>query len=150
MAGAMAEAIPQLIALRANPAEVMLFDAKPVHQLHDFPRGPMVPLHSVKRPLKAAYAEMIDPTEAHAVIGEANALRLEADPGDRTVTIIKLAKVPPPLFSRTTTFWEAAFAEACLHGPRMLAALLLVVSETQFPDEAKEARAKLLKELRSP
>jgi hypothetical protein len=110
----------------------------------------MVPIHLVSRPLKAAYAETIDPTDAHAVINEANALRLEADPGDRTVTVIKLSKLPPPHFSRTTAFWETAFAEACLHGPRMLAALLLVVPETQFPDDVKAAREKLLKQLRSP
>lgn len=119
------------------------------HLLHAFPRGPLVPVYLIKRQLKAAYAASIDPTEAHAVISDANALRREADPEDPAVTVISLANLPPPLSVRPTAFWEAAFGEACLHGPRMLAALLHAVPEHQFPDDARTARATLLDKLRS-
>lgn len=117
------------------------------HELHRYPRGPMVEAFRVNMSIKAAYAAYVDPTEAHAIVGEANAFRLESDPDDSSVTLIKLGNLPPPLGVRPRAYWEAAFGEACLHGPRMLAALLLVVPDDLFPENAKTARAKLLQYL---
>ncbi len=108
----------------------------------------MVEAFRVSRSVKAAYAASIDSAQANAIVGEANAFRLEADPADSSVTIIKLGNLPPPLTVGPRVYWEAAFGEACLHGPRMLAALLLVVSDALFPDDARVAREKLLRSLR--
>lgn len=119
------------------------------HYLHQFPCGPMVPGHMVKRSLIEAYATTIPASRAASVLDEAVAARLEADPYDPTVTYIKHAHVVPPETTAPITYWLNVFTEARLHGPRMLAALLSVTDDSRFPAEAKESRRRLLEQLRA-
>ena len=119
------------------------------HYLHDFPPGPRVPRHLVKRTLIEAYASTIPASRAALVLDEAIAARLEADPYDPQVTYVKHADVLPPETVAPITYWLTVFTEACLQGPRMLAALLTVVDDSQFSADAQESRRRLLDQLRT-
>jgi hypothetical protein len=121
---------------------------KPRHQLHDYPRFPMVPSHKVPTCIKQAYANFIPVRQARDWIDRANSFREEADPEDTTVTLIKTSHLRSPEDNAPIDFWIDAFNEAGKHGPRMLAALLLVVDDAQFDNEVKQERSKLLKLLR--
>jgi TIR domain len=114
------------------------------HTLHDFPRGPMVELHRVPNSLVRAYAALHGTrAAAHALVQEANSFRLAADPGDPSVTVIGLEYLPA-FEAGAFSFWQSAFFEACRHGPRMLAALVLAQPDEQFRPEARRDRAGLL------
>ena len=114
-----------------------------------YPRGPMVPPFKVKRAIKEAFADLIPPARAMTTVEDAIALRLEADPYDSEVTYIRRRDLIPPETVSPMTFWNAAFTEACLHGPRMLAALLMSVDERMFPEEALNDRKALLRNLQT-
>jgi hypothetical protein len=119
------------------------------HPLHDFPRGPMVELHRVTGALVRAYASLLDTrAAAHTLVQEANRLRLEADSGDPSVTFIGLEYLPA-FEAGAYSFWQSAFYEACRHGPRMLAALLLAQPHEQLTHDARRDRAGLLDHLRA-
>jgi hypothetical protein len=114
-----------------------------------YPRGPMVPSFKVKRTIKEAFADLIPPARAMTTVEDAIALRLEADPYDSEVTYIRRRDLVPPETVAPMTFWNAVFTEACLHGPRMLAALLMAVDERMFSEEAKNDRQALLRNLQT-
>lgn len=119
------------------------------HPLYDFPLGPMVELHRVSGTLIRAFASLLDNrAAAHTLIQEANRFRLEADPGDPGVTILGLEYLPA-FEVGAYSFWTSTLYEACRHGPRMLAALLLTQPDTQFTPEARRDRAELLDHLRA-
>jgi hypothetical protein len=120
------------------------------HRLHDFRRGPMVELHRMTDELVRAYATLLDKQAAAlSKIQEANRLRLAADPGDRRVTIIRLEYLPTFDHVGSYSFWQTALYEACRHGPRMLAALLLAQPDDLFTAAARAHRAELLNHLRA-
>jgi hypothetical protein len=108
----------------------------------------MVEMSKVSRNIIEAYAAAIRPTDSAFVVSQANAFRSEADPGDPDVTTIRLINLPPPGTVPPYVFWSDVFSEACLNGPRMLAALLLVVKDTQFSAGTKADRQELLDYLR--
>lgn len=112
-----------------------------------YPRGPMVQPFKVKRAIKEAFADLIPPARAMTTVENAIALRLEADPYDPEVTYIRRRDLVPPDTVAPMTFWNSVFTEACLHGPRMLAALLMAVDDRMFPEEAKNERQALLLDL---
>ncbi|MGB0524771.1 MAG: hypothetical protein ACPGJS_17490 [Flammeovirgaceae bacterium] len=112
------------------------------HYLHQFAQGPMVEGHHISQRIVEAYATLINSTRALSVINEANQFRKQADPEDST--LIEAFDLPNPNQVPSMTFWLDAFHQARLHGPRMLAALLHVVPDAQFPNEAKEAKQKLM------
>ena len=114
-----------------------------------YPRGPMVPPFKVKRAIKEAFADLIPPARAMTTVEDAITLRLEADPYDSEVTYIRRRDLVPPETVSPMTFWSAAFTEACLHGPRMLAALLMAVDERMLPQQAKDERKALLRDLQT-
>lgn len=118
------------------------------HILHQYPRGPMVETHRISFKLIEAYAEAFQYGKASVIIDEANRYRKEADVDDPRVTLIKHLNLPPVDHTRPFNYWSDAFNQACLNGPRMLAALLLVVPDTQFPLEVQTERQKLLDSLR--
>src|SRR5262249_26253412 len=120
------------------------------HVLQQYPRGPLVPPHRVPASIKYAYAEFIRDREARQVINDANLFREEADPADSSVTIIKPFRLRSPVDNPLIDFWMDAFSEAGKHGPRMMAALLLVVGDAQFPESTKKDRQKFLAYLRQP
>lgn len=111
------------------------------HILRNFPRGPIVEGFRIPRSIIRAYASNIRSFEAYKVIDEANAFRREVD---NNCTIIEHADLPPANSVRPYEFWLDVFSEACLHGPRMLAAILLTVPDDQFPGKTREAREELI------
>lgn len=117
------------------------------HFLHQFPRGPMVEGHLISEKIVEAYAKFIRPNQAMKFINKANRLRKEADPDDDSVTILESYTLLSPTESRPIDFWLDAFHEARLHGPRMLAALLSVLPDEQFNNEAKYAKNQLVQYL---
>lgn len=115
------------------------------HPLKKFPRGPMVEAHMINTIIIQNYAKLIKPREALQVIAEANSLRLESDPNTPSATTIKDYQLLPVNSVTPYEFWLDAFKEARMHGPRMLAALLIVVPDYQFDPKAQEAKNNLLK-----
>jgi serine/threonine protein kinase len=82
---------------------------------------------------------------ARAVLDKAIRLRRSVDPG---------ATVPIPEYGSTArldSYWANVLRQACLHGPRMLAALVIVVPAGSVTEEEREAfleaRATLLDQL---
>ena len=120
------------------------------HVLLQYPRAPLVPSHKIPTSVKQAFATLIRPREARQVVDDANAFRQEADAGDQTVTLIKQFRLRSPEDNAPIDFWIDAFAEAGKHGPRMLAALVLVFEDNSFPDNAERECAALLQFLRQP
>jgi hypothetical protein len=114
------------------------------HILHEYPVGPMVDGSLVPIGLIEAFAEFVDISESLQVIDEANAFRKQADPNENGAITIKKINLPHPSRNSPKEFWLQAFAQARLHGPRMLAALLLSVQDTFFPPEVINAKNKLL------
>lgn len=116
------------------------------HALHEYPRGPLVDLHWLPDSLVDTYTSLLGArTDALAVLNEAIRLRLEAD---ADATYIRIGHLPS-FDSGAYAFWQSAFYEACRHGPRMLAALLLAQPDEMFTHEARRDRAKLLERLRA-
>jgi hypothetical protein len=120
------------------------------HVLHQYPRCPMVPSYKVSSRLTQMYADLIPVREARQLIDRANALRQDADPEDDTVTLIKQSRLRSPENNAPIDFWIDAFGEAGKYGPRMLAALLLVLDDAQFDEIATRDRRELLDFLRFP
>lgn len=118
------------------------------HFLQAYPRGPMVEGHLIDSRIVESYAKLIRPELALSYINKANQLRKAADPLDERATIIEAYTLLSPTNSRPLDFWLDAFHEARLHGPRMLAALLHVLVDDQFPKEIQEARRTLLQQLK--
>lgn len=114
------------------------------HPLKQYPTGPLVPSELVSAELVQSYAQLIRQFEALQVVADANRFRLEADPDDPEVTIIKEFQLLPVYSVPPYAFWLHAFAEARMHGPRMLAALLMVVPDDQFEPKARMNRRELL------
>jgi len=101
----------------------------------------------IPQPLIEAFASLIRAQESRLVVAEANAFRKEANPD--TNFIIPLHRVLSPDTVSAYDFWMDVFDQARLQGPRMLAALLKVVPDDQFPQKARDAREKLLRLLRN-
>lgn len=117
------------------------------HPLKQYPTGPLVPSELVCAELVQSYAQLIRQFEAQQVIADANRFRLEADPEDPAATTIKEFQLLPVYSVPPYAFWLSAFVEARLHGPRMLAALLMVVPDDQFGVKARSNRHALLDSL---
>ncbi|MBO9203057.1 MULTISPECIES: toll/interleukin-1 receptor domain-containing protein [Niastella] len=117
------------------------------HILLSFPAGPLVPFHMIPRVLIETYSAFIGENESKLVVSEANAFRLEASPD--TNFIIPLYKILAPEKVAAFDFWQDVFLYAGLQGPRMVAAILLIVPDDQFSAKAKEARRKLLMQLKN-
>lgn len=122
-------------------------EEKSSHVLLSFPGGPLIPLEMVPRSIIEAYASFIKESESKLVVAEANAFRKEASPD--TSFIIPLHKILSPDRVSAYDFWMDVFNQARLQGPRMLAALLLTVPDEQFPQKARDARAKFLRQLKT-
>lgn len=118
------------------------------HVLLQFPPAPMIQSSDIPYSLKKAYADRIRVREARQVVDDANAFRREADPG--TKFIIDHAKLISPEDQSPISYWIDAFGEAGRQGPRMLAALVLVVPDDLFPADARRDRQRLLTYLRNP
>lgn len=111
------------------------------HPLKKYPPGPIVEAHLINSVLIQNYAKTIRQSDTLQIIAAANALLIEADPDAATIKEYYLA----PVFTVTPySFWVDVFKEARLCGPRMVAALLLVVPPLLFESAAQENRRQLL------
>lgn len=112
------------------------------HILHQFPRSPLVRSDLIDRTLLSSYAENIgDFRQISSKIDEANAFRRLAD---ADAIVINKNRLPPVSTSPAEYYWYDTFREAGLQGPRMVAALLLVVPDDQFSIQARRARQDLI------
>lgn len=118
------------------------------HPLQHFPKGPMVDFFVVDRDLPAAYANYFKASDAQNVVLAAIALHNSIKPDPVRATGIRLADLPPPATVAPIVYWNQVFNEACLHGPRMLAAVLLVVPADLFSQHIVQLRQDLLEKLR--
>ncbi len=117
------------------------------HPLKKYPTHPLVPAEWVSTELVQSYAQIIRQFEALQVITDANRFRREADLDDPKATTIKEYQLLPVYSVPPYAFWLNVFYEARLHGPRMLAALLMVVPDDQFEAKARLNRRELLESL---
>jgi len=140
---------PKLLALHRNPQEITFVDNEvkiESHTLHQFPRGPLVEFQWITDELVSAYANLLDdPFKAKKTLTKAVQLRLEAD---TNATYIRSGDLPLLANVGAYAYWQEVFHEACKHGPRMLAALLLAQPDDFFEPAARTQRAKLLQHLR--
>jgi TIR domain len=118
------------------------------HVLHQYNIGPMVEGHLIPTSIIEAYAEFIEHQYRLQTIDEANAFRKSADPQETGQITIKKIKLPPPP-APEKEFWLGAFKEARLHGPRMLAALLLSVDDRFFEKSVITQKKELLEKLKN-
>jgi hypothetical protein len=131
--------------MKAGAAEMPFVAATPSHILHEYPLGPLVEPNLIKRTIIDTYARLIPLAESLMVVNEANNFRLEADPG--TPYLIRLHMIQAPATVAAFTFWMEVFDYARLQGPRMLAALLLVVPADMWDERARSDRLDLLNNL---
>jgi len=139
--GGLSEVSRTLIALARNQPVAAGVGAPPDHVLKSIPMGPMVGGEYVDESLIDAYAASFTVTRADLLVDKVNAFRKQAD---ANANIIRKADLPPVEQVQPIRYWQNVFIEARLQGPRMLAALLLVVNDETFPPEAQAARRKLL------
>jgi len=114
------------------------------------PRGGVVDTNLIRGDLIAAFAAAIPSAQASLAIVDANALVVEAAPDDSDVGVIRHIDLPDPATATPFSFWIAAFNQARLHGPRMVAALLLSLPEHKYPPSALAQRNHLLQALQTP
>ena len=121
----------------------------PAHPLHEFPAWGYVESHRIRRVLIDAVAERYSDATAALIVQGANEMRVDADPSSPEASIIRQITLPTIGVVGPIAYWAAVFTEAKLHGPRMLAALLLTVNSQAFPPAARNARQELLTYLKS-
>jgi hypothetical protein len=135
-------------ACRQTSDNVMSAASESSRILERLPRGPRVPFRWITDEIISAYESALDTREkARAIINKANQIREEADPDDPTATFIRPGLLPTFGVVGPYAYWQDVFHEACLNGPRMLAALLLAQPAHLFDSRAQTARARLLQQL---
>ncbi len=122
--------------------------AAPAHPLLAFPPGPAIEPYRVGKVLIQAFADTIRPEQAALTLDEAVAMRVESEPGNPELRYLHHSEVSPPRSTPPLIYWTEVFQNACLYGPRMVAALLLVVDPLLLPPRAREARSNLLNQLK--
>lgn len=96
--------------------------------------GRMVPLELVPDRLVREVADLfIHQPESTAVLHEASRMLHAESP---RASVVKLAHLPA-FEAGAYRFWQSVFRESCLHGPRMLAALLLSLPVDRLSDSAR-------------
>jgi len=96
--------------------------------LKRFPRGPAVDPFTIRNSIKLAFAQGTNAVRAKAIIADANDLLLDSispRPAPRFMHAIHPASLPDPSVVGLLDYWAAVFDEACMLGPRMVAALIL-------------------------
>jgi hypothetical protein len=117
------------------------------HFLYQFPKGPLVDNHLIDDSIIDAYARAIPSTRAHRYIEKANKLRLSADPEDHNY-LINTTLIIPSQHAAPIDVWVNIMDIARLNGPRMLAALLIVIPNHNLRKEVKAEINTLLSRLK--
>ncbi len=145
---ALAQLLSRLIdEMKSGNTNALSTGSRPMHTLNEYPLGPLVEPNLIKKTIIETYARLIPLAERRLVVSEANNFRLEADPG--TPYTIRLHMIQSADNVPAFTFWMDVFDYARLQGPRMLAALLLVVPDDMWDNRSKNDRQTLLNSLRS-
>jgi hypothetical protein len=105
------------------------------------PIGPRFEMLRVRPNIIDEYARAARGDTAASVVNEAAYLQISANP---EATYILPYNLPDPHDVAALTYWRSAFAEACLHGPRMVGALLLALDDNMFPAGVQSERQQLL------
>jgi hypothetical protein len=134
------------LGLVAGPLAVVAEKAIPMpaehaHVLYKFPRTPRIDPYRVDISLIRECANAISPGDAVLIVMDANRFRLEAD---EDAGLIERGSVPAASLAEPLVYWTGVFNLAASQGPRMLAALLLSINDSQFVDRARTAKTKLL------
>ncbi|MGH1388293.1 caspase family protein [Kordia sp.] len=119
------------------------------HYLHQFPKGPMVEGYMINDKIIETYAKSINQQQSRSYINQANRLRKQADPQNSQTTLINHIELPSPRESNAANYWAHAFHQASLNGPRMLAALLNVLTDDKYDTETLESKNQLLEYLKN-
>lgn len=114
----------------ANPEKQNI---KYKHELHQFPRGPLVEGHLIQISVITSIAKTIKPEEAGEFLSQINRFRLEAD-NDSRVRIIQQSDLPNINVVGSHSYWSSVIREARLQGPRMLAAVFLTILYLKDPE----------------
>ena len=92
------------------------------------PEGPAVDAFMITIEIKQRFARATTPTTAKEIVGRASSTVLRAlgsEPANKQAFVIEVHHLRAPELG-LSDFWASAFDEACMLGPRMVAALLLV------------------------
>lgn len=112
----------------------------------EIPIGPGVPTSCISQVLIEAFAEATpDFRSVEPLLNDAVRLRLQAD---ERPTYVQMGDLPAPSVVGIKNFWQAALFNACRHGPRMLAALLIVLPDSSLTTRMRHDRDDLLARLR--
>ena len=118
---------------------------EPAHVLYKFPRTPRIEPYRIDISLIRECANSISPADAILVVMDANRFRLEAD---EDAGLIERGALPPSL-AEPNVYWTGVFTQAASQGPRMLAALVLSINDSQFQVHARTAKTKILNYLQA-
>jgi hypothetical protein len=112
-----------------------------IELLSELPEGPAVPYHVIPFSIKMQIANSLGQTEAASTVGQASSLVLETYPAAlrrRPYTIAVMPAMLPSPLSPPIDYWESAFTNAAVLGPRMVAALLFSVRPSVLRGLEKE------------
>lgn len=140
------KAIRQVI--NKNQRRESINTQKDSNPLVDYPVYPMVEAVDFPRILIEEISKTIQGHESEMIVNEANRKRKSVNPGDDNVTIIELYRIQSVNQTSSYEFWIKVIGQARLHGPRMLAALLLTIPDSTFSLEARKEKAILLEKLK--
>jgi hypothetical protein len=112
-----------------------------VAQILKLPIGPRFEMLRIRPSILDEYARAARGDAAASVVNEAAYLQISANP---EATYILPYHLPDPHDVTALTYWRSTFAEACLHGPRMVGALLQALDDNMFPAAVQNERQQLL------
>ena len=118
------------------------------HFLHQFPKGPLVDSNLIDTDIIEGYARALRSRDAPRYINQINRLRLNANPEDRNF-IIDPVFMTPHENTEPYYVWENIMDAARLHGPRTLAAMLLVIPNYNLDNGTREEIKELLERLKT-
>jgi hypothetical protein len=115
--------------LRGPPRD----EAQRASLLLSLPEGPPLDGYSIPTAAIRAIAESTSSMTAAGIVGDANALMMEALPiphEERYAFIVMRGSVPDPNLVPMQSYWNAVVLQACYLGPRMVASLLMALPKT--------------------
>lgn len=143
---------PDQIATRLlTPADEALPLAVPIeeHELHAYPRAGFAPSELVTMDLLDALSETVPRSERRLTVDRANAFRRQADADEPDLPVIRHGAIAPDDVAQGRVYWSDVLHTARINSPRMLAAVLLSISDATFPPRARADRERLLAALRA-
>ena len=94
-----------------------------------------------------ACATRFSVVESYQILAAAARLRISYEPVGATVLFVEPTDVLAASTSGAFDYWNAVFVEACMHGPRMLLAILLSIDDALFPIEVQAEKLCLVQRI---